>query len=358
MYIGLIDQDALFYPKKFFPNLEIMKLASYHKKQRNIVEFILDVDIVDKYSKFYLRKDLQDGVFYDTELILKKGCEYGGLAFTQGLYSPLPDEIEQCIPDFTIYRNFFKRYNPKIKCGISKNILDNATYLRAIYNDKIQESIVENTIYNNTYGRANIYIYDQHFLTWENLEYLSELMQNSSQKVKFLYPQRITDFNLAKNICKEKYILPFSSKSPSFIFEKTLYNADFLEIFKESKSFKNTLCLEMGLDKYKTYTSKFFEQEIAKNLNWMIYCIVNKNRKIKFVVSPTVPEGEYRTILFRMQYWYNNNFYSVPFKDFVSERGSVMLEKITELSKKNNYLNRLLNVSPKKIVDSGGKWYL
>ena len=122
MYIGIIDQDALLYKKNFFPNLEVMKISSYHKAKRDIVDFILNMTILDKYSKIYLRKNIQDN-YYPSFVISKDNCDYGGLSFTNNQYIPMTEEIENTVPDFSIYNNYMKIIKPKCSYGLKEEEL-------------------------------------------------------------------------------------------------------------------------------------------------------------------------------------------------------------------------------------------
>ena len=89
--VGLFDVDMHKYIHVPF-NLELMKLSTYYKKKREIVALAPELDF-DKYSKFILRKDFNDGDF--PNLLGADNVEYGGHAFTGELYKPLPEEIER-----------------------------------------------------------------------------------------------------------------------------------------------------------------------------------------------------------------------------------------------------------------------
>ncbi|MDR0970519.1 MAG: radical SAM protein, partial [Lentimicrobiaceae bacterium] len=94
MRIGLVDCD-----KKNFPNLALMKISAYHKSRGDTVEFI---NYFEKYDKVYLSK-VFTFTSYDTTVI---NCNtdnifYGGTGFSNEVV--LPDEIEDCIPDYDLY---------------------------------------------------------------------------------------------------------------------------------------------------------------------------------------------------------------------------------------------------------------
>lgn len=100
MSIGIMDADMATYTLVPF-NLEAMKLSSYYKKRGEVV--VLSPSFTpEKNTKFFYRKDYNDGNF-PIDLIKADNVEYGGLAFSNNIYKPLPLEIEQMKPDAELY---------------------------------------------------------------------------------------------------------------------------------------------------------------------------------------------------------------------------------------------------------------
>ena len=105
MSVGMHDMDMATYTLVPF-NLELMKLSAYYKKKREVV--ILSPSFTpERHQKFILRKDFDDGNF---PIGLEKvpNLEYGGYAFSNGIYRPLPPEIEMLHPDTSLYDNMEK----------------------------------------------------------------------------------------------------------------------------------------------------------------------------------------------------------------------------------------------------------
>lgn len=101
MSVGIMDADLAAYSLVPF-NLEVMKLSAYYKKKGEIV--ILSPSFTpDKNTKFIYRKDYNDGDF-PAGLTRASNVEYGGLAFSNNIYTPLPIEIERMRPDTEIYQ--------------------------------------------------------------------------------------------------------------------------------------------------------------------------------------------------------------------------------------------------------------
>ena len=100
MSIGIMDADLSTYLLVPF-NLEVMKLSAYYKKKGEIV--VLSPSFTpDRNTKFIYRKDYNDGEF-PAGLTRAPNVEYGGLAFSNNIYKPLPAEIERVQPDTHIY---------------------------------------------------------------------------------------------------------------------------------------------------------------------------------------------------------------------------------------------------------------
>jgi hypothetical protein len=93
MKIGLIDVDG-----HNFPNLALMKISAWHKKQGDNVEFAT----IGHYNKIYMSKvftytsDFEMG-FLTADKIIKGGTGYK-------IYENLPDEIEHILPDYDLYQ--------------------------------------------------------------------------------------------------------------------------------------------------------------------------------------------------------------------------------------------------------------
>ena len=100
MSVGIMDADMSAYLLVPF-NLEVMKLSAYYKKKGEIV--VLSPSFTPhRNTKFIYRKDYDDGDF-PRGLTTYGNVEYGGLAFSQNKYQPLPLEIERMKPDTSIY---------------------------------------------------------------------------------------------------------------------------------------------------------------------------------------------------------------------------------------------------------------
>lgn len=139
MSVGLYDIDFFKYHQVMF-NLEIMKMATYFKKKREIT--VLSPTLSpERYSKFFLRKDFNDGTF-PNGIHRFPNLEYGGFAFSGNVYIPVMEEIEVCPPDTFIY----DKYKNLFITGPKENAL---VYTSLTNNIHLRLSLDEKEIWNN-----------------------------------------------------------------------------------------------------------------------------------------------------------------------------------------------------------------
>lgn len=93
MLIGLIDIDS-----HNFPNLALMKISAYHKKQGDSVEWYFGLK---KYDKVYMSKVFTNSQDY-TAIIMTEELIIGGTGYN--FKSNLPSEIETVYPDYSLYK--------------------------------------------------------------------------------------------------------------------------------------------------------------------------------------------------------------------------------------------------------------
>lgn len=109
MRIGLIDVDG-----HGFPNLALMRISAYHKARGDDVDWWWS-DFIH-YDVVYMSKVFSDDYTLDVmeplnaDKIIKGGTGYaisigpdGKEIFDQSKNQPLPEEIERCFPDYSIY---------------------------------------------------------------------------------------------------------------------------------------------------------------------------------------------------------------------------------------------------------------
>lgn len=97
MKIGLHDAEMDYMKNKTFPNLALMKISAFHKKQGDNVEWWLPLNT---YDKVYSSKVFD---YTPVNLYLPADTIKGGTGY--GLYDELPKKIDTIFPDYSIYPN-------------------------------------------------------------------------------------------------------------------------------------------------------------------------------------------------------------------------------------------------------------
>ena len=97
MKIGLIDVDG----HNGFPNLALMKISAWHKKQGNAVKWYDALDLGDEsYDKVYMSKVFTFTPDFEYPINAKEVIK-GGTGY--GIMKDLPPEIHNSFPDYSIY---------------------------------------------------------------------------------------------------------------------------------------------------------------------------------------------------------------------------------------------------------------
>lgn len=91
MNIGIYDVDST------IPNLALMKISAYHKSQGHNVSMYHPL-FIDEYDKIYASKIFK---FSDGSGLIPERMDIGGTGIS--LTKTLPQEIENQIPDYTLY---------------------------------------------------------------------------------------------------------------------------------------------------------------------------------------------------------------------------------------------------------------
>lgn len=150
--VAVYDYDFFQNPYAI-PNLECGKMLAYYKKQKEITVLTEKLDAAP-YARMMIRRDYQDGRFH--QIFTEEGVTYGGLSFTENIYTPLNMEIEMMIPDFYPYYKFPKYFSNEV---IMKKVL-NAFHLRMSYDGENIYNYNQERIQNLLRGKSGIIIHD------------------------------------------------------------------------------------------------------------------------------------------------------------------------------------------------------
>ena len=98
MRIGLHDAEKEHFKHKIFPNLALMKISAYHKRNGDHVEWW---NPLYKYDRIYSSKVFD---FTPVDPYLPDDAIRGGTGYRDiPISGTLPDEIDGIFPDYSIY---------------------------------------------------------------------------------------------------------------------------------------------------------------------------------------------------------------------------------------------------------------
>ena len=185
MNIGLYDVDS-----HNFPNLALMKISAYHKKQGDNVEFIIPIK---HYDKIYVSKIFGDEYSQMPNFALQADeIIYGGTGFAitvengQEVYHKakdknLPYEIEHIYPDYSLYPDLTKN---KAYGFLTRGCCNNCGFCIVSKKEGLCSQKVANLMefWN---GQKEIVLLDANILACkERIELLNQLIE-SKAKVDF-----------------------------------------------------------------------------------------------------------------------------------------------------------------------------
>ena len=193
--IGLVDYDLYSSASttQLIPNLEIMKLASYYKVEKNTYCRLLSLDEQDltAYDKIYFFSESDTQPIIPPQFLAQNNVIYGGTAFTNGIYIPFEEElIDYSLPRTAIYADFLKQKNSEgIEPKIISRLLDGCYYRMYAGNNKMPLPAVQ--------VNKNVYLYDRKFFypDWEAI--IDTISSRRPSLIISIHPiicQKVTDF--------------------------------------------------------------------------------------------------------------------------------------------------------------------
>lgn len=299
MKIGLIDVDG-----HNFPNLPLMKISAWHKKQGDSVEWYQPL-FSGHLDKVYMSKVFSftpDYEYYvDADEVIKGGSGYcielvdGKEVYHKENDKDLPDEIEHIYPDYELYGidyaiGFLSRGCPRgcSFCHVASK------------EGKCSYKVADLSEF--WHGQKNIVLCDPNILACN--DHLSLLTQLADSKAKVEFNQGldirlVTDRNLEvlKRIKLDSIHFAFDRWQDKDIIEPKL------RMFAEKTGFNR------GKGKVMVYILVNFDTTIEQDIYRIQLC-----RELNFSPYPMIYDKEHANPIYRkMQRWCNNFiFWSCP----------------------------------------------
>ncbi len=184
--IGLLDYDWCVSNKNsvLIPNIEIMKLATYYKTEKNQFCRLLTLEDQELSScdKIYFFSELNKNPQIPEHYLRAKNVFYGGTAFTNGVYIPFEEEIiDYTIPKPFIYKEFLKqKYNDGVKARVISHVLDDTYYRNYAGENKLPLPAI--------LPRKRVYLYDRDFFYDDWQETLTKISERSPASIVRIHP--------------------------------------------------------------------------------------------------------------------------------------------------------------------------
>lgn len=311
MSIGLYDEDFFKYHQTI-PNLELMKLATYYKRKREIV--VLSPSISpDRYSQFFLRKDYYDGTF-PKEISEYHNIQYGGLAFSYNKYHPLAQDIEACDADFSIYLPYKHLFEDELKNNTLAFItLKNAAHLRLSLDEKhISPYFIDQT---KRLGSRNVlFLHDYDLSNVEGARAVIEeglynlKYENKNTRLATKYPIRCKNLKQFEDWRKIQL-----SSYGNFRITTILNDEDFFALANYSKEIRGLHIIYSPYPSSST-ANHFLEEELLQIFRQVIFCC-NNHIKILLDVSDNFLLTQETVDLIRLFSAYNNFYQNYDITD-------------------------------------------
>lgn len=334
MLVGIIDWDLFINKSTFLPNLEVMLISAYHKKNGDIVHLLLNEKNIEVYDKIYLRRNKKGSKKFPEAIYGIPNIDIGGQYYSNGIILPPEEKFLNCAPDTTIYDNYIlycKKQDKKVS-GLKKIYNTNFISLKKDYPFKQKYK--------------NIILYDYDIGKEEELYLLQEAFeQGFFKKISFYFPIYCKDVNIAIEWAKKDWI-NFHTK---IIIPKKISWQDIYVIQKEK--------IKIPIISYLTNKDKkiIFEEEIdaivLDALRKNLYCMINEV-KAKFKINPFLKSTEQYKIIKIISDWsvatIQPSFYSFCCGEVKKD--------VERIMKKYPYTKKYFLLSPHEYRKKGGIW--
>lgn len=305
MKIGLIDVDG-----HNFPNIPLMKISAWHKKQNNTVEWY-DAMFGGHYDKVYMSKVFSFSsdyeYFIDADEIVKGGSGYcidlinGKEVYDKSKDINLSDNIEHIYPDYSIYPTLTENTAfGRLTLGCPRN----CSFCHTGVKDGLCSKKVANLseFWN---GQKNIVLIDQNILACKEWKELLQQLIDSKSNIEF---NGGLDIRLMTEE-KAELVKQIKQKIVHFAWDKYQEKEMIIpkfEMFKKISGFSERKMIVYTIVNYDTTLEQDIERVmILKELGYWAYIMIYNKENL--------PRGH---IYKKLQRWVNNRIIFASIKTF------------------------------------------
>lgn len=281
--IGLIDYDLQSSTsiKLHQPNLEIMKLATYYKVQEQQFCRLVSLNETEltAYDKIYFFSEAESQPTIPAHFLRADNVEFGGTAFTNGIYKPFKNEIiDYTLAKPSIYKNYLSQcYQDGVKAKVISQILDNSYYRYMAGNNKLPLPAI--------LPKKRLWLYDIDFFQegWE--DWVDEAERRRCSTILTIHPiicPKLSSFLSIRN-------KPKISRTNSIVLDIGIPLKDTPYLFREYRKFflaDITQASNVSLKIGGTFPSVFqYYKDLIYKLN-LLYCFWSNKIPIRLKYFP------------------------------------------------------------------------
>lgn len=197
--IGLLDYDFLTSSSTsiLIPNLEIMKLAAYYRREHNEFCRLLTLEETELsgYDKIYFFSEQHRNPPIPDHFLTAGNVIFGGTGFTIN-YKPFDIElIDYTLPRPGIYKDFLKeKYNNGIKSKVIGHVLDDTYYRNYAGKHKLPLPAIK--------SKKRVILYDKDFFYPDWQETLDKICSRKPASIIRIHPvvcTKVSDYFIIRN---------------------------------------------------------------------------------------------------------------------------------------------------------------
>ena len=359
--IGLVDPTLQASTSKtlLIPNLEIMKLATYYRTEENQFCRLIGLEETElsSYDKIYFFSEAAQKPEVPLQFLRATNVEFGGTAFTNGIYKPFKNEIiDYTIARPAIYKEFLKeKYNDGIKTSVIAHVLDDSYYRNYAGENKLPLSPVR--------PNKRFFLYDKDFFypDWEDT--IKEITRRKCSNIIRIHP--IVCTNLSQFFAARSY--PKLSRSNEYILDLEIPLEDVYYLINHYKNFfladvvkGSNVFIPLKGEKQ---TKLQYASELVYRLNLIYsYWAAGIWMRFKYIYPKIGILNPYESLFLTVERWADVNRPRIEAKTFYewipkNKKYNYLREQIKELIKYRPDIDKLFNYSFKEIKEKG-VWYI
>ena len=256
MSVGLFDADMYNYTHTFF-NLELMKMATYYNRKGELTALSPSFS-PERYTKFIYRMDYE----HPMPNILQSNIEYGGLSFSNGLYHPLPQDIERCKPNPYIYEKMRDKFTT-LEEKNTFQLMSKGYHVRLSLDNKTVQDNYTHTLGDSKEAHC-IFLHDPDITSIQDYQYaLQEMLKRPSLRKNIRYGSK---FPIKIRSDEEfEFWLNLPISSANMIYQiNYLMSDDFIVNYLEPNYPSNCLSLDYVVTASSYDENDFFSRVLPK----------------------------------------------------------------------------------------------